>query len=249
MALTPHLDIPRELALCVRGLGGVLLDDEHGPEDPSKADYWFPSDLVVAELKLLSKNYFDDQNYKDWLRRRYDDWVNRRLAPVIYGSGVINLGSLPTECGQEVISFLRDRLDRTLKQANSQIKTTRTTLGVEHAQGLVILVNDGNVALPPGMVVSILARSLRSKFSAINGVVHFSANMRSELQGIDKDLFYWCNLGVGSVRPAIAQPFMERLREAWIAHHAKLLGEPMPIIQATKDDIYNMHFMGPAGAI
>ena len=59
------IDIPREIAACVSAIGGRLLDDDHGANNTSKADYWFPDTNVVGELKCLSDDYFDDLSYND----------------------------------------------------------------------------------------------------------------------------------------------------------------------------------------
>ncbi|MBX9402598.1 hypothetical protein K4L06_14910 [Lysobacter sp. BMK333-48F3] len=175
-------------------LGGLLLDDTHGLRNPTKADYWFPEDNVVGELKCLSDNYFDDCSFSEWLNRQYQDWVYRNLAPPIVGRTIVNLARLPSTCAHEVTSFLRKRLDGSLKQANTQIKQSRLELGAESALGLLILVNNGNVALPPEMARNIVARSLPNKFFGINSIIHFTANMPGDLERIDKHILFLARL-------------------------------------------------------
>ena len=161
----------------------------------------------------------------------------------MYGRAVINLVNLPKVCADEVTSFLRKRLDGSLKVANAQIKSSRASLGAASALGLLILVNDGNSALPPGMVRNILSRSLPTKFSAINTVIHLSANMRTDTPGIDRDLFFWCEFSVHSVRPPVPSVLLDQLRAKWLQHHQELLGEDIPIINASADAIYDLKFI------
>lgn len=239
-----HVDVPKELNACVRAIGGLLLDDTHGPRNPTKADYWFPEDNVIGELKCLSDNYFDDCSFSAWLNRQYQDWVYRNLAPPIVGRTIVNLARLPPTCAHEVTSFLRKRLDGSLKQANTQIKQSRLELGAESALGLLILVNDGNVALPPGMVRNIVARSLPNKFSGINSIVHFTANMPGDLERIDKDILFWCDWNVKKIRPAVPPNLIDRLRDTWIANYSKIVGETVPLFPASADDLYNLRLLG-----
>lgn len=238
-----RVDIEKELDVCVRSLGGVVLDDEHGPKDPTKADYWFPQENVVGELKCLSDNYFDDLSFNGWLQRKYEDWVRRNLANPISLRSVINLANLPPICAHEVTSFLRKRLDGSLKQANLQIKASRQDLGATSALGLLILVNDGNVALPPGMIRNIVARSLPNKFSGINSIIHFTANMPSDLPGIDKDVLFWCDWNAKRVRPAVSNEFIRRIRSTWTSHHSKLAGESISSFSGSIADLYNLKFV------
>jgi len=239
-----HVDIQKELNTCVTAVGGVLLDDDHGPKNPTKADYWFPHANVVGELKCLSDNYFDDLSFNDWLNRKYQDWVRRGLAKGISGRAVVNLAHLPPICAHEVTSFLRKRLDGSLKQANLQIKNSRKELKADSALGLLILANDGNSALPPGMIRNIVVRSLPHKFSGINSIIHFTANMRSGLPGVDKDLLFWCDFNVKSVRPSVPRDLIRQLRITWISHHAKLSGETVPSFSGSVTDLYNLKFLG-----
>jgi hypothetical protein len=247
MASYRKVDVSKELAACVKHIGGQLLDEI--ATTGQRADYWFPQHNVIGELKCLATNYFDDVSFLDWLRTRYDTWVRDGTAPLVYGRATINLAELPTACSDEVTSYLRNRLDRTIKEANTQIKASSLALKIPNALGLVVLVNDGNSALPPGMIANILRRSIPAKFSAINGVVYFSANLWSDLPGVNKDLLVWCSWGFRSVRPTVPQDLISQLSDTWIAHHSKLLGEKIEIIGAAPEDIYKVKFRGPPPAI
>jgi hypothetical protein len=236
------VDVPKELDVCVKAVGGTLLDDMHGSNDPTKADYWFPEENVIGELKCLSNNYFDDHNFTEWLNNQYREWVRRNLAKPIVRRAVVNLAQLPPVCAHEVASFLRKRLDGSLSKANSQIKNSRKELRVPSALGLLILVNDGNTALPPGMIQNIVARTLPNKFSSINSIIHFTANMPSSLSRVEKDLFVWCVWNVQKVRPAVPEVLLDRLRDTWFRHFATIVGEPVPTISGSVDDLYDLKF-------
>lgn len=239
-----HVDVQKELDICVKAVGGVLLDEDHGPKDPTKADYWFPDANVVGELKCLSDNYFDDLSFNDWLNGQYQDWVLRGLAKDISGRTFVNLAHLPSICAHEVTSFLRKRLDGSLKQANLQIKNSRKELKANSALGLLILVNDGNSALPPGMIRNIVARSLPHRFSGINSIIHFTANLRSDLPGVEKDLLFWCDFNVKSVRPPAPRDLIDQLRLTWLSRYSNISGEAIPSFSGSATNLYNLKFLG-----
>lgn len=51
-----RIDVAKEVAACVRGLGGVVLDEVLRQPDFANADFWFPVERVVVELKCLTEN-------------------------------------------------------------------------------------------------------------------------------------------------------------------------------------------------
>lgn len=237
-----RVDIPKELAACVKAVGGTLLDDTHGPNNPTKADYWFPEDNVIGELKCLSEDSFDDHNFSEWLNNQYGEWVRRNLVKPIVGRAIVNLAQLPPICTHEVTSFLRKKLDASLKTANSQIKSSRKELRAPSALGLLILVNDGNTALPPGMIQNIVVRSLPNKFSSINSIIHFTANIPIVLNRLEKEVLVWGDWNAKTVRPAAPKGLIDRLRVAWFSRYSTIVGEPVRTLPMSADELYDLKF-------
>lgn len=235
------IDIQTELTACVRKLGAVVSDDESGARKPRNADYWFPQSNVIAELKCLSQNYFDDQTFLEWLNKLYQKWVACGLVSPLQATTTINLADLPKACTDDVTSFIKKRLESSLKDANDQIKATRMSLGVPNASGLLFLVNDGNFGLHPGLVQNALSRSLH-KFSGINTVIHFTANMPSTLDGVDRDILFWCAWSAKRFKPPVDSSFLESLQHAWFAHHQCISGEPIPKLQVPAKALYDLKF-------
>ena len=94
-----NIDVPLELAGCVRSIGGVLLDEQHFPDGARKADYWFRSDNVVAELKCLSKDLPEDESFRARVLSMYASWIeNAFVRPRADGRKIIDLRALPEAC-------------------------------------------------------------------------------------------------------------------------------------------------------
>ena len=204
-------------------MGGIVLDECIVNPTFQNADYWFSEWNTIAELKCLSENYFDRANFSPSLSRKYNSWIERGLVPPLNAkTSVVDLRSVPRQCAEEVIQPLKRKLESsTIRKANRQIRETREYLGAPSAKGLLLLVNDGNYALPPAMVRHLVSRILKSQHRCINGVVHFSVNEAISVPGVGVPALFWAEWGFPD-RKRVDANFLEALRAAWFQHHAKL---------------------------
>lgn len=191
----------------------------------------------------MSGNYFDDHTFQDWLNQAYRSWVARGLAPPLYASRtIINLADLPTICYREVTSFIRKRVESSLKSASKQMNSTKESIGSSEASGLLFLVNDGNYGVVPAMLRDIAARSLH-KYTGINTIIHFTANMPSDVPGMTKMVLCWCTWSKSSIRPAVPNEFLEKVRRAWFVHHGSVVGEKIETIEGSEQILLNMTYI------
>lgn len=220
-----RIDVAREFAKCVRALNGKVLDDELSPRKDANADYWFPDDLVIAELKCLSANLFEQSDFKERTTRRHSSWVHRGLMPAAAPGAVLtlNLRDIPEVCASEFLRVIKRRIEKNvIAKANTQIKSTRKTLAAKAAKGLLILVNDGDLALQPNVVAYLLAHTLRTQNSSISSVIYFSANEFVTVPGHDDAGRFWIETTPSGREPVSAR-FREGLRAPWIEHHGQLI--------------------------
>lgn len=224
-------------------MGAIVSDDAKRPDRASNADYWFPDDNVVAELKCMSANYFSDKAFMEWLSRAYQSWVAKGLAPRLYTrTAKINLANLDPRCYQEVLGFVKKRLERSFKQASKQIKATKAAQGANAATGLLLLVNDGNFGVVPAMVETIAARCL-PKYSGISTVIYFSVNMPMSAPNINVDLLPWCIWSKSSVRPPVPEEFLDRVRDHWHKRYESIVGESIGVLSGTDDALLGMEYI------
>ena len=188
------------------------------------ADFWFSDAGVVAELKCLSQNYFSRESFRASLSGKYRSWVDRRLVPPLGpGKTTVNLADLPVQCANEVLNLLKRKLETsTLRKANRQIRKTQEHFNAKGATGLLLLVNDGNLALPPNMVRTLVARSLKNQYRCINTIIHFSVNEQVRVPGVNMPTLFWAQWSFGD-RRKVDQDFLEQLRSAWFAHHSAIV--------------------------
>jgi hypothetical protein len=241
----PRHDVQAEFSHCVRSIGGSVLDEILVRPSFPNADFWFPQASVVAELKCLSENYFAKESFRTSLSDKYKSWVIKGLvAPLAPGRTTVNLADLPVQCANEVLDPLKRKLEAsTLKKANRQIRETREHFNAKGVTGLLLLVNDGNLALPPNVVRSLVARSLKNQYRCINTVIHLSINELVSAPGVKMPTLFWAQWSFGD-RSKVDQGFLEQLRSAWFAHHSTLVGEDIYEIipQDGHDPLRTMRF-------
>src|SRR5439155_22155369 len=94
------------------------------------------------------------------------------------------------------------------------------------ALGLLLLSNEGNFAFDPAMVTHVLFHSLGSKFSSIEHVIFFSANLKVQTASLAPAPLF------ASIRfPNGRQPtpeFLTRLGSRWFEALSAATGERFP---------------------
>jgi hypothetical protein len=224
--VTAPISVPNEIAACVRAMGGTVLDDVLEKPDFSNADYWFPEDHVVAELKCLTEDLSTSQEFGRSISTLYSSWVRRGLVPPLAKARTkINLRDLPPRCAREFLEPIKQKLQAsTIKKANRQIKETKLHLGAPQAKGMLLLVNDGNYMLPPSVMSHLLGRMLKGQYSSIHSVVYFSVNMQSTAPNMPMAGQFWID-GLVPEREPVALAFRQRLHESWMRHYSTLVPE------------------------
>jgi hypothetical protein len=191
--------------------------------DVRNADFFFPQDNIVAELKTLQEDA--RQEYEIKLRDRAADWQRRRLM-LIYGTVSISLETVPEVCQREWLGILQPPIENIIRKANRQIRSTKQSKNCLDARGLLLIANDGNfLHTSPNDYMILVARILgkrdqkgQPRFPHIHGVVYFSYRIRSR----DEGLPFWAP---GYVKrggdPAMTE-FQQRLRLGWFSYLSKI---------------------------
>jgi hypothetical protein len=218
---------------CVKQLGGELVQDLLPKSPPVlNADYLFrndPSELVVAELKCLTKDLFRE-GYQEKVDALYECWIRQRLVRDIgFGTFKIQTKDLPPECQNDLFNLLRQPLKRPIRKANDQIKMTKQHFGLPHAKGLLLLVNDGNYSLESSTVLYLTNRILGNVHSGINSIVYFTVNMATTIPGLDRDALVWIQAQREGYDP-VSEKFLARLAQGWMKFFENKIGETVPIV-------------------
>jgi hypothetical protein len=223
-----RIDSERLMDEVVCTVGGQRVREIVGDNPPfDNADYLWMKDRIVSEMKNLEKDFLIDPAVSDKMHEMYKCWLDEgKDVPINYGEGILRTDQIPVESARELIGIFKGKLESgVLRKANRQIRETKKNLGYPDALGL-LLISNGNFTFDPAMVAHVLFHSLGSKFSSIEHVILFSANLRVQTaSSAPVPLF-------ASIRfPNRRQPspeFLTRLGSRWLEALSAATGEKFP---------------------
>ena len=153
----------------VERVGGLRIDTLHPNLDVQNADYIFPDEKVIVELKTIETEVGNTDQFREKM-----SVINRRLfakhkkTPLAFDSKVT------AEYLKGFIDLYRAPLARIVKKANAQIKSTKHNLGYADHQGVILIINDRLRELPPRFMLATLARILNGSNSSIRAMIYLT---------------------------------------------------------------------------
>ncbi len=235
-----RVSVEDALARVVRRAGGSLVCDLLPTHEnlEENADFVFPQYRVVGELKRLEKDQGNDPGMAAKRNLGYRKWLTERRPgiPIVYGRALLELRKLPPDCQNEMISLYREPLARRIRKANRQIRTTKKTLKMEDAIGLLFLAQDGDYSIGPEAVLILAARCLKGEeYRAINDIIYLNAMpaTRPDDQLGYMGFFHGCR---DSTR-TIPGELLRSLEEAWRAELEAAAGTPLVLLENPSVDI------------
>jgi hypothetical protein len=208
----------------VQGCEGELIPEANA----ERADFLFPKDNVIAELKTLREDARQEHAQK--LQALADDWARRGLIRA-YGRVVFSLQKMNPECQREWLRILQAPVVHLVRKANRQIRSAKESLGRPSAKGLLLIANDGNLLhTSPVDYMILVSRVLQKKtptgerqFPHIHGVIYFSYQIPSRNEGMP----FWASGHTNPKGDFQMQEFQKRLRSQWYAYVQKMTGLPV----------------------
>jgi hypothetical protein len=142
--------------------GGELVAPLIRRDGVKNADYLFRNHKILAELKVLETEFFHSKE----LLARFET-ISRNYYGIDQHDPAYPLQQ------QEIIKELNKPLQRIIKKANRQIKSTKIELGLPDYRGVLIVVNDGFRGVRPGLVVGLIGNILSgTSYKSIDAVVY-----------------------------------------------------------------------------
>jgi hypothetical protein len=205
----------------VQGCGGNLIPQN----DTESADFLFPKENIVAELKTLQADARLEHARK--LQALVNDWTKRGLM-LAFGRAVISLQELNPVCQREWLRVLQAPVEYLVRKANRQIRCTMQSLTLPTAKGLLLIANDGNLLhTSPIDYMILISRVLQKKtptgerqFPHISGVVYFSYQITSRGEGMP----FWISGHTAPSGDTEMQEFQGWLRCRWYSYIEQVTG-------------------------
>lgn len=214
LAPAPFLAAEALFDKVVAKVGGCRVDSLVKPR-AENADYVFSDANVIAELKVIEKDLRTDPETTARVSEIFGSHANEAGMPSMCGRLPVRVDLLPKPARDEILDHFKKKFERPIKKAASQIKSTRTLLGMPDATGLLILVNDSSTFADPAIVACLLGRVLQHHHTSIDHVVFCMMNMFWYSPSTPEGSRLWFPAQVVNRSRKLALPFANALREAW----------------------------------
>jgi hypothetical protein len=220
------MNIEDELAIAIEGIGGQRVTDLTGKKPPfENADFIFPEDAVIGELKCLE----DDHIIKDGIVDKASSLYLQELSAgrtngIVFGEVAMTTAGFSDEFRDKIEGLYRVPIERLFIKIDRQICATAEALSVANPIGLALIANNNHSALDPEHGRSLIQKILaRDRYPAINAAVLFSGNLGASLQNDMRRLDYWIEIR-RDAQPPPSNSFLSSLRQAWLAHVSARIG-------------------------
>jgi hypothetical protein len=214
----------------VSGFGGEVLTET---SDGKIADYIFRQHNIVAELKCLMEDQTQAMNKK--LTQAVRNWWRKGgMMPAGYDSSKpLEIATAPKEIADRWLEILKAPIENFIRDANRQIRATKSRLNLPDAKGLLLVFNQGNALhnRPKDfrlLMASVLRKRDKEKerrFPHIHGVVYFSYDtIKTEQESMN----FWAALELKTGANEDLTPmtdFQNELQQAWYAFVEKKWGK------------------------
>jgi hypothetical protein len=232
----PYLDVEPFFDEVIARAGGYRVDTlipRHRTFD--NADYYFESEGVFAELKVLESDPQEDKRLSAHLGKLYKEYADAgRVPPLSRTQRFARSELLPIEAQWRLLQPLKRRLQVPVKKAAKQLKETKEAFKRINDVGLLILVNEGSALFQPTWVFYFLHHLFRGGYSGIDHVVYCSVNVPASVPDIPDGARVWLSAAVEG-RKSIPDRFVQLLSSCWRAALEQKLGISLPLINFNND--------------
>jgi hypothetical protein len=153
----------------IETVGGKRFDSIVPSAPFENADYYFPEHKIIAELKILEKEFYKTTEFQER--------VTALLVRHVKEKGMRGplLGErYPEEFIREFNDLFRPPLANIARKANRQIRSTKEYLKIPNANGVLLCVNDNLRGLPPMAIMQLFGQILSVRYSSITAMVYLT---------------------------------------------------------------------------
>lgn len=178
----------------VESVGGKRVDGLFPGATFENADYFFPKQSVVVELKILETEFGETKPFLEKEREVIAEMAEKFSPGEFLPKLQPGARSFYVRRKMEIY---RGPLSRIAKKANRQIRETKKVLGRDDIRGVLWLVNDNFRDVSADVVFGLMCRILNGDNSHIRAFV-YATNHYVEIPGNEFANLLW--------RPAYAEP-------------------------------------------
>ncbi len=180
------------------------------------ADYFFPEDNFIVELKCMENDIIDNKDLRDRVIRCYlhYGYSEYDAEGYLYRNDI-----MPTKVKERFFSTAIKSMICQVKKANQQIAKTKQTLKLPNAHGMLLYANNKNYSLVPEAALVIIDKVLRDlRPRHIDCYVYFTPNI-SHNNSSGFRVKYW--IPTYAPDKKYLGDFVDRLGKKWIEYYIK----------------------------
>src|SRR2546423_2930357 len=218
----PYVDVEQTFGDFLEEFGAEVSDRTlSGSNKPTNADYIFHDEKVIAELKLLKKDPFENKDFKKSFVNKQREWLQKGYITLTQLRSITKIRQLPDKCYNDMVKLYRSPIKTHIDKANDQIKKTKARLNVPDYKGLLFLGSDGNYFLEPDNVRQFVADLLNnsSRYRSINTVVYLTINVVTTHPNDSSLSRLWVKLYRDEdVFENVSLSFLNKLYDEWVEY-------------------------------
>lgn len=202
--------------------GGMTVEEYLGkiPQNTLNADFVWPDENVIAELKCMSIDPEDDRNKR--LER-----IGKSFGKLGYTAQdayriLIKKEPVPQDLQDEFIRLEGRSIRDAIKKSNKQLEQTKILLDMPDAHTITFVANDIDMSTPLAVILKSIASTYNGlRNNNIEYLIYFTPNVFYELPddpGTSTSLWFPLSL----VTPSPIEDFMSELRDSWLLYYQKV---------------------------
>ena len=193
----------------IKKLGGQKVSEIIPAASFENADYLFPQQKVIIELKTLESEFGDTNEFKSKLAALTERFAREGKL----GGGSFLGKPYPQEFVRAFIDLFRPPLARIAKKANRQIRQTKMQLNLGDARGVLLCVNDEFRGLEPQFIKGLFGRILHGSCSSIDGFIYHT-NHYVDIPSSEYAHLIWTTMYADGTPGSLVE-FVDNLGRRW----------------------------------
>ena len=231
-------DLENAFNVFVKEFGGKVVHELVGSSPTfNNADYLFEKYKVIAELKCMEEDKLRDDKFIEKASSIYLEAHQKGGTQVVlFGTRRISSDAFTPEYQESMLKIYEQPIRNLIKKANKQIRDTKNHLGKDAYDGVLLLINSGNLALDPAHVVQLLDRMFsRGLYKSIDYTIFLTVNLTAKHSSlVGEHMVYRRSKGNENF-----DQFEASFRKAWQRHLEYNLGVKIPF-QVVDERIFNL---------
>lgn len=203
----------------IAAVGGERVDRRFPNAAFPNADYIFPKEKVLIELKVLETEFGDAHALKTRERA-----LMQEVAQT-FGAGPILRGDpeFKRHWAEAKLNHYRIPLSRIVDKANRQLRETKAALGEDGYRGLLWLVNDNFRGIGTDLAIGLLLSTIGQRNPHVDGLIYVT-NHYVDFPGDDYARLVWAPAYADGVALDLVE-FVDRLGAAWFRFQESFIGQ------------------------